>query len=891
MIKSRLADFSNALLLSFPLCFSLTGCAENKPPQRTDAPKTENVSESPSSAPVDKITEVPVETPPSNRSQPSVEPESEPAIASVKTKENNAKPIATPVWQEPKADLTPEQLAAWAWPDREAVELLAAKESNEVGLVTCAARTKDGNFYVLGGSKITLWSVKGTEPDKVLLQPAGNGTENYIRSMAVSPDGIFLAAGDSEGTVKIWTLDDRTELISKKVDNNDIVDLAFSPDSQSIATISFGNEISVWSTNTLDTKSKFKVSTNSVGRIGFADNDRLIVLGENTSVWKIADGKLDKELAGDRYSRVIDYSNDRQSIILGGESELRRWSITENQPVAYLSGNFANNEMVVFSPDEKNLATANGNTIRVWDLAGQKCLQVIDIVGSTVVGLEWLPASNLLMTVTESGDVRVWGTRKAGEALGLKPVHEPLTAPAIADKNPAFPLQIVEMIDLRSFPVIPGSKALTAMNSNLGYEAPVKTEEAKLFYRHHLGKRGWKESSETSANPMGIEFRKDGFMVSANFYESSPTSTNVNLNHAGNFDLRWLPRFDAAPIEESYSSEHSVSYRTKADLLTIETNLLRKMHEAGFTGYSRLNSSPNEDEDGRNLDFVKNCVNLRVSIQKFPAAPDSYTISYSRFLTDNSLPIPADSGFVEFDGSTQPYLVANTSKSLQEMTSFYDKEMKQQGWLPKSIGRSIKDDNCWLPYFQGQKDVLIGLVKLKNGKTLVRVGDELENASWQLKKSEDDEVAESENSGNLETSGLEAADFPIDSNAKEVKFNAQGKSIEFRIDGTSLADLAAKYSETMSKLGWTAEDGGVRSNEYTFFNFLKDKQEIAFRATLRQGNAFVNIAGDGLLWNKDLPGGKKTISFENWLRNNKLPTGLDLLDRYETEMKEISKSQ
>ena len=76
-----------------------------------------------------------------------------------------------------------------------------------------------------------------------------------------------------------------------------------------------------------------------------------------------------------------------------------------------------------------------------------------------------------------------------------------------------------------------------------------------------------------------------------------------------------------------------------------------------------------------------------------------------------------------------------------------------------------------------------------------------------------------------------------------------------------------------------------------FFNFEKDEQEIAFRATFRQGNAHVNIAGDGLLWNKDLPGGKKTISFKNWLRNNKLPTGLELLARYETEMKEILKSK
>ncbi len=50
----------------------------------------------------------------------------------------------------------------------------------------------------------------------------------------------------------------------------------------------------------------------------------------------------------------------------------------------------------------------------------------------------------------------------------------------------------------------------------------------------------------------------------------------------------------------------------------------------------------------------------------------------------------------------------------------------------------------------------------------------------------------------------------------------------------------------------------------------------------------MNIQGDGLLWSKDLPGGKQVISYELWLRDNKLPTSLDLLERYEAEMKAVA---
>ena len=43
-----------------------------------------------------------------------------------------------------------------------------------------------------------------------------------------------------------------------------------------------------------------------------------------------------------------------------------------------------------------------------------------------------------------------------------------------------------------------------------------------------------------------------------------------------------------------------------------------------------------------------------------------------------------------------------------------------------------------------------------------------------------------------------------------------------------------------------------------------------------------------VLWTKELPGGRKVISYETWLRINHHPAGLDLLDQYQTEMRSIA---
>jgi hypothetical protein len=323
-----------------------------------------------------------------------------------------------------------------------------------------------------------------------------------------------------------------------------------------------------------------------------------------------------------------------------------------------------------------------------------------------------------------------------------------------------------------------------------------------------------------------------------------------------------------------------VMVKAKADIIQIETALLAKMQAAGWTPYSRLNASHREEADSRNLEFLQNGMTLRASISRMPAEPSSFMIQYSGSPALRSIPIPKDSSYVEFDGSTQPMLVATTAMSLSETRDFYDKELIHQGWIVRELGRILKDDRNWLTYIQGQTDLTIGLDVLPNGRTRIKVGKGLENSSWQLAKP----TAESESKGTK--TGMEAADFPILNSLKSAKYDSTEKSIEFATDGP-LALIAEKYTTELKPLGWVAQSGGVRSEEYTLVTFAKEKKEISLRARMADGKGTVNIQGDGLLWNKSLPGGKQVISYEAWMRENKLPASLEWLSKYESEMRAI----
>jgi hypothetical protein len=305
------------------------------------------------------------------------------------------------------------------------------------------------------------------------------------------------------------------------------------------------------------------------------------------------------------------------------------------------------------------------------------------------------------------------------------------------------------------------------------------------------------------------------------------------------------------------------------------------MQEAGWIGYTRINTSHGETPDERDITFLRNGTTLRVSIGKFPVEPESYTIQYSLFPNNSSVPPPPDAGYIEFDGSTDPKLIATTALTLVQAQKFYDEALVADGWLVREHGRSEKDDHAWLTYLRGQSDLTVGLTKLDDGKTLVRVG-EASGSLWELSLAE---AAPAEDAEVADTVGLEAADIPAVEGSQPPQFDVDAKQIEIQVPASPVAAVAERFTKALAPLGWMPEAGGVRDDQYTLITFKMDGKELNLRVRKSAGDAIVSFEGDGLLWNKELPLAAQTISYETWLRRNRLPASLDFLDRYETEMR------
>jgi WD40 repeat protein len=362
---------------------------------------------------------------------------------------------------------TPEQIALWTVVESDPLQLLACRDSSPIGLVRTIEPLADGRHYLLAGTKITLWSVESDSPEHVFFESAG---ENAIESLAVSADGTWFVAGDKEGNLRSWSISDRKELKTAKAYSTGVIQTAISPDAKKIATLTYDDEITIWNADDLQQQSRFKVDTNGLKRIEFMTSELLAAAGETTSAWNVSTGKLDRELSSDRYNFVLGRSKDGSRFVFGKDESLQLWNIADNKPETTFNGGFAQDELVAFSTDGSMMATANQSSIRIWDLASGRLIQFVDAFGWPTVGLSWLPETDLLLVSSMTGRTRIWGTAKNGEKLSMRPLHESISLPDPASREPATPPQLVQSIDLRTFPRLPDGKVIVSDQFMLMYE-------------------------------------------------------------------------------------------------------------------------------------------------------------------------------------------------------------------------------------------------------------------------------------------------------------------------------------------------------------------------------------------------------------------------------------
>jgi WD40 repeat protein len=244
------------------------------------------------------------------------------------------------------------------------------------GQVSCVVFSPDGRTLAAGAAErqfpaagiVKVWDVTTGRELATFRQPGeihgpnggSSSRNNYIWSLAFSPDGKTLAAG-TELDAKVWDVASGRELA--KLPGSSV---EFSPDGKTLATVS--HSVKLWDASTW--QERVTLSAGSVpDSVAFSPDGKTVAVAEILNRLRLFDVATGQEQAaihaemGPLYG--VAFSPDGNTVAATGEGGAKRWDIVRRegritlQEKGRLVGHFAAVGRVIYSPDRKLMATAS----------------------------------------------------------------------------------------------------------------------------------------------------------------------------------------------------------------------------------------------------------------------------------------------------------------------------------------------------------------------------------------------------------------------------------------------------------------------------------------------------------------------------------------------------
>jgi WD40 repeat protein len=271
---------------------------------------------------------------------------------------------------DPSANLT----RLWDWQTKQAVCTLrgwAAEQPFSPDGRTLAVRLSNPSRK---GEQIQFWDLHSGR-----LQQRFPSTQIL---KGISPDSkILIMQADRVGPkvpVQLWALPSGKLQHTLLAHTQDIEAIAFTPDSQSLATGSYDGTIRLWNLKTgaairtFDARSK-------VWSIAISPDGKTLVSGHGdfARTWNLKTGQLTHSLKAQatEYVRSVAISPDSQTIATGTHGEIKLWRLRDGALINTLNnapvdrGRVCASEVwsLKFSPDGQTLVTSNCEMINFWN--------------------------------------------------------------------------------------------------------------------------------------------------------------------------------------------------------------------------------------------------------------------------------------------------------------------------------------------------------------------------------------------------------------------------------------------------------------------------------------------------------------------------------------------
>ncbi len=294
------------------------------------------------------------------------------------------------------------------------------------GRALAVAYSPTGEILAIGTS-IGIYYYDSTTLELIRFVP----TETWVRAIAFSPDGRWLASGSYDATVRLWNVRDGTLGKELKGHTAWVRGLAFSPDGELLATASDDNTVRIWRVTDGKTVRVIKDGVEGVKAVAFSPDGDLLATGgfdKSIRLWNVGEGSLVRELKGHRdWIRALTFSPDGEYLASGAfDATLRLWRVLDGEMLATREEHSSSVLGVAFSPDGKLLASASvDETVRLWAMPDAKPYALLKGHQDFVFSVAFSPDGKKLASGAVDNTVRIWEVPQAASSSAQETVTAP----------------------------------------------------------------------------------------------------------------------------------------------------------------------------------------------------------------------------------------------------------------------------------------------------------------------------------------------------------------------------------------------------------------------------------------------------------------------------------